>query len=135
MRIITFWIVLSTICMVLTSCKENATKQEDPPMITSDSSEKKSEQVVAEPIEVINLTDQVSLFVVVAGAYSSETGAYNKSVELKKLGFVNAGVIQRPGSRLYSALVERFDNQQDAEAFADQLKTDSEIKSYVYKVK
>ena len=85
-------------------------------------------------IEVLDLTDEVNLFVVVAGAYSSAAGAQKKADALKKLGFSNADVIQRPGSKLYSALVERFDTESSAKAFADEIARDKEIKSFVYKL-
>jgi len=74
------------------------------------------------------------LFVVIAGAYSSEKGAQRKAETLKAAGFKNADIIQRPGSNLFSALVERFDKEGDAEAFAKEIATNDEIKSYVYKL-
>ena len=85
-------------------------------------------------IEILDLTDEVELFVVVAGAYSAASGAQKKADALKKLGFMNADVIQRPGSKLYSALVERFDSESSAKAFAYEIASNNEIKSYVYKL-
>ena len=85
-------------------------------------------------IEVLDLTGDVDLFVVIAGAYSSVEGAQKKADALKKAGFVNADIVQRPGSKLYSALVERFDSESSAKAFAEEIATNKEIKSYVYKL-
>jgi len=85
-------------------------------------------------IEVIDLTSEVPLYVVIAGAYSSSSSAEKKVEVLKKAGFSNADVIQRPGSKLYSALVERFDSESAAKTFATQIASNKEIKSFVYKL-
>jgi len=85
-------------------------------------------------IEVIDLTEDVALFIVVAGAYSTRASAQKKADSLKKVGFTNAAVIQRPGSKLFSALVERFDSETAAIAFTKELETNNEIKSYVYEL-
>ena len=85
-------------------------------------------------IEVLDLTGDVDLFVVIAGAYSSAEGAQKKADALKNAGFVNADIVQRPGSKLYSALVERFDSESSAKEFAEKIATNNEIKSFVYKL-
>jgi len=85
-------------------------------------------------IEVIDLTAEIPLFVVIAGAYSSEASAQKKVDILKNAGFTNAEVTMRPDSKLYSALVERFDSETGAKTFAAQIAANKEIKSFVYKL-
>jgi len=127
-------LLVSGFILMTTACKKPAPTQKplDNGMIekaTSSIPERPSE------IEVLDLTDEIDLFVVIAGAYSTIEGAQKKADELKKAGFLNADVVQRPGSKLYSALVERFDSEVSAQAFADEIATNQEIKSYVYELK
>lgn len=84
--------------------------------------------------DVIDLTDEIDLYMVVAGAYSHESGALSKVQELKSMGFEYAEVVRRPGSNLYSALVDRFDDEGDAKAFTQTLASNHDIKSYVYHI-
>jgi len=101
------------------------------------------ESKISEPIqedkqevlaEIIDLSEDFDLFVVIAGAYSSKAGAESKALQLREQGFKNASVIQRDGSKLFSTLVERFDNEEDANAFAKDLLSNEKIKSYVYQL-
>ncbi len=123
-----------SLILSITACKD-----------TSDSAQSIVEDITVETpkpsiperpreIEVLDLTEDVDLYVVIAGAYSSKEGAQKKADVLRKAGFLNADVVQRPGSNLYSALVERFDSEAEAVAFADEIATNKEIKSYVYKL-
>lgn len=122
--------------LILVSCENQPPTQSTAHEEVDNSKEIK---VIAEtegPIaEEIDLSADIPQFVVVAGAYSSSEGALTKVLKLRELGFVNADTIQRPGSKLYSALVERFDSRESAEAFASDLATNKKIKSYVYRVK
>lgn len=121
--------------MALYSCKEK-----EPQVTGADSAadspavESTIEESGIDDSEVIDLTEEVDLYVVVAGAYSLESGALSKIEELNALGHEYAEVFQRPGSNLYSALVDRFDNESDAKAFSNQLQSDHDIKSYVYHI-
>ena len=126
-------LLASGLILMTSGCKEPA------PIQSPSSPVELEKAVLAIPerpseIEVLDLTDDIELYVVIAGAYSSAAGAQKKADELRKAGFLNADVIQRPGSKLHSALVERFDSEVSARAFADDIATNKEIKSYVYKL-
>lgn len=126
-------VYLFACCLILSfGCKEAATTK-----ASADIVEAPERTIIPErpqEIEVLDLSEDVALFVVIAGAYSSEKGAQKKATVLVEAGFPNAAVIQRPGSKLYSALVERFDSEEAAENFAEQIATNNEIKSYVYEL-
>ena len=116
----------------LLSCSEppSATSSEDPLQTIEETAV--SER--PEEIEVFDLTEEVPLYLVIAGSYSSETGAQKKVEALKQAGFDNADIIQRSDSKLYSVFVERFDSEATAEGFVKQIATDYQIKSYVYEM-
>ncbi|MBT8219242.1 MAG: SPOR domain-containing protein [Bacteroidia bacterium] len=84
--------------------------------------------------EILDLTGEVPQFVVIAGSYSSLEAAQSKVRKLRALGFQYADVIQRKDSELHFSVAERFDSEEAADSFSKKLKTDYEIKSYVYEL-
>lgn len=126
-----------SIVVVLTiwSCADKAPAVKDPsPPVQNERTISKHKIGEKAEIEVIDLSDEVPLYVVIAGAYSATASAQKKVDILKKAGFTNAEVIKRPGSKLYSALVERFDSESSAKTFAEEIAANKEIKSFVYKL-
>ncbi len=127
------YLAVSCLLVFSVACIETPSETQTPDQIVDTPSESVIPKRPQE-IEVLDLTEDVALYVVIAGAYSSKEGALKKAGTLKELGYTNADIIQRSGSKLYSALVERFDSEAAAEAFATEIRMNKEIKSYVYKL-
>lgn len=126
-------LIIMMVSLFGTSCD-----QKSQTLLTNDQPSQELESSAQNPTEKISvsneidLTDEFQIHAVVAGVYSTLKASESKVDQLKQSGFANAEAIQRPGSKLYSTIVEKFDNQEAAKLFSDRLAKDYKIKSYVY---
>ncbi len=72
-------------------------------------------------------------YLVIGGAYLSESNANREVRRLQKLGYDEAEVVTFDFSQYYSVCVERFDNLREARTIKNQLQRQGNSEAYVHK--
>ncbi len=72
-------------------------------------------------------------YLVIAGAFSSESNAEGEVSRLRDSGYPNAEIVEFDFSDFYSVCVARYDTRDDAQAVANSIVSKSGKKAYVHK--